>query len=449
MNNIQRATEYNFDSLVGPTHNYSGLAYGNIASQRHRYSIANPKAAALQGLKKMKLLHKLGVKQGLIPPQDRPNILALRECGYTGSERNILESVSHTDFELLLLCSSASAMWAANAATVSPSADTKDKRLHITPANLVTQQHRAIESPQTALFLKNIFEDHQIFSHHPPLVNNSIFYDEGAANHMRLTTAHGSRGIEIFVYGKNGTQNIPKVFPARQSLAASKEITRQHKLDDNHIFFIQQNPEAIDYGIFHNDVIAVANENVLIYHEQAFVNSKDVVKDIQAKFENIFNKKLYIIEISQEQMAIEEAVSSYFFNSQIVTLRNGHMALIVEQECRENRKIGKLISEILKAKNPISEVHFVDLRQSMRNGGGPACLRLRVVLTEEEQKGVHPGYLLTDERLEVLEQWIQKHYRNKLAIDDLRDYQLLKESYAALDELTQILQIGSIYPFQK
>jgi len=151
------AYEYNFDGLIGPTHNYSGLAHGNIASSKHRFAISSPQKAALEGLKKMKLLHGLGVKQGFILPQERPSFRTLYAYGFAGTDRQILEKVSRKNFPLLLACSSASAMWTANAATVSPSADTKDGRVHMTVANLVSKKHRSIEPPETARFLKTIF----------------------------------------------------------------------------------------------------------------------------------------------------------------------------------------------------------------------------------------------------------------------------------------------------
>ena len=74
-----QAREYNFDGLIGPTHNFSGLASGNIASAKSRFSISHPKKAALQGLAKIKLLMNLGLPQGIIPPQERPNLTALRQ----------------------------------------------------------------------------------------------------------------------------------------------------------------------------------------------------------------------------------------------------------------------------------------------------------------------------------------------------------------------------------
>ena len=244
-----KAIEYNFDGLIGPTHNFGGLSFGNLACETNRFAVSNAREAALQGLRKMRLLHEMGVKQGLLPPHERPNIGFLRQQGYSGTDRQILERVSRSDPELLLICSSASPMWTANAATVSPSADTEDGRVHITTANLLTQKHRAIEPPQTEKILRLLFAQKKYFACHPPLEDNGLFADEGAANHLRLAPGHGEAGLEIFVYGKKSkepSQTLPKKYPARQSLAASVRISENHRLASEQVVFAKQNPEIID-----------------------------------------------------------------------------------------------------------------------------------------------------------------------------------------------------------
>src|SRR5262249_41246840 len=100
------------------------------------------------------------------------------------------------------------------------------------------------------------------------------------------------------------------------------------------------------------------------------------------------------------------------------------------------------------AQIPIKSIHYLDLHESMANGGGPACLRLRIVLTESELKSINPHVILSDFLYEKLVQWIEKHFRETLNPKDLADPDLLKESRQALDELTQILRIGSVYSFQ-
>src|SRR5207248_4434793 len=137
---MNRATtiEVNFAGLPGPTHNYSGLAEGNLASERHRSRVSNPRQAALQGLAKMKALADRGFAQAVLPPHERPDMAALRAVGFAGDDSAMLRSAAKAAPQLLAACSSAAAMWVANAATVSPSTDTADARVHFTPANLVS-----------------------------------------------------------------------------------------------------------------------------------------------------------------------------------------------------------------------------------------------------------------------------------------------------------------------
>ena len=446
------AYEVNFDGVVGPTHHYGGLSWGNIASKRHAGDVSNPKRAALQGLGKMKLLSDLGVRQGVLPPHERPNIAALRQLGFTGSDVQVLEKVCRKNPRLLEGCSSASPMWAANAATVAPSLDTQDCRLHITPANLVGQLHRSFEPPTTRRILRRIFFDEERFSVHQPLPAATDLGDEGAANHTRLCRAYGEAGIQIFVYGRSShsvSARRPEKFPARQTLEASSSVARVHQLWPKRTVFIQQNPEAIDAGVFHNDVISVGNQNVFLYHEYAFGDTPGAIERIRQAYDQSCGDDLITIEVRASEVSLEDAVGSYLFNSQLVTLPDRTMSLICAKECLELEASRACIEKMLDGDNPIRSAHDVDIHQSMKNGGGPACLRLPVVLTADELAAVHQPVLLTDGLYHQLHAWIGKHYRDALRPDDLADPKLLEESRSALDELARILQLGSIYPFQR
>jgi succinylarginine dihydrolase len=436
------AAETNFDGIPGPTHNYAGLSIGNLASQAHANKPSNPKAAALQGLEKMKFLADLGVSQAVLPPDERPDIAALRRRGFAGTDAQILEAAARQP-AVLAACSSASAMWAANAATVSPSADASDGRVHITPANLVTQFHRSLEPPTTAAVLRAIFQDDSAFAHHDPLAATSDFADEGAANHTRLSAKYVAAGVEIFVYGRSAGTSAASRFPARQTLEASQAIARLHKLDPRKTIYVRQNPVAIDAGAFHNDVVAVGNLNVFLYHASAFV-------DFEA--ENIrraFDGDCHLIKVTESEVPLDDAVSTYLFNCQIVSLADGSMAVIAPVESRDNPRTRSFLDDLLTRNTPIRYLHYVDVRQSMNNGGGPACLRLRAVLTDEERRRVNPAVFLNDRLYEVLKEWINRHYRDRLTPAELADPKLLEESRRALDELARILKLGSVYPFQK
>jgi len=442
------ARESNFDGLIGPTHNYAGLSPGNVASVTNAGGTSKPKAAALQGLAKMKTLMDLGLTQGVLPPQHRPDLSALRRIGFTGTDEAILRDAHGSDPTLLPAVWSASSMWAANAATVSPSADTNDGKLHITPANLISNYHRSLEHPTTTRMLRMIFSDEDRFVVHDPLPDQMRFADEGAANHIRFACAHGDPGVEMFVYGfdREDPAGGARKYPSRQTRSACQAIARMHRLDPIKTVYTRQHPDAIDAGVFHNDVIATGNESVFMYHEQAFATSRSMITDIAGPL----GRELNIIEACNSDFSLNDAVTSYLFNSQIITLADGSMALIAPLEAQENPRVNRFVERMIgDASNPINTVRFLDVRESMRNGGGPACLRLRIVLTDQELDAVHQGVLMSDKLLAKLMRWVEKHYPDELSGDDLLDSSLARALTDALDELTLILDLPGLYPFQR
>jgi succinylarginine dihydrolase len=445
-----QAREANFDGLVGPTHNYAGLSFGNVASQTNEKTVANPLAAAKQGLRKMKRLADLGFLQGVLPPQERPSLRLLRELGFSGSDARVIERAAKEAPELLAAASSASAMWTANAATVSPSADTEDGRVHFTPANLTSKLHRAIEHEATRRTLAAIFSDERHFAVHEALPGTPALGDEGAANHTRFCSRYGERGVEFFVYGRSEYRRgpEPRRYPARQTFEASRAVAQRHRLREDATVYAQQNPEVIDEGVFHNDVIAVGNRETLFCHERAFVDQAGVYDRLRAQLSRL-DATFNVIEVPDARVTVSDAVSSYLFNSQLLTRPDGGDVLVVPQECRENPRVSAYLDDLVAGGGPIGEVLVFELRESMKNGGGPACLRLRVVLDEAERAAVKPGVWIDDALFARLDGWIGKHYRDRLAPEDLADPALIVESRTALDELTQILGVGSLYDFQR
>ena len=443
-----KAVEANFDGLVGPTHNYAGLSYGNVASQKNQANAANPKKAALQGLAKMKALADMGMTQGVLAPQERPDIHTLRKLGFSGTDANVLAQASKQAPRILAGCCSASSMWTANAATVSPSADTADNKVHFTAANLSNKFHRSIEHQVTGRILQATFADTEHFSHHQALPSVDQFGDEGAANHTRFCHEYAERGVEFFVYGKHAFDDskiAPKKYPARQTLEASQAVARLHQLADTHVVYAQQNPDVIDAGVFHNDVIAVGNANVLFCHQQAFLNQHQVKAELMTKMGDNF----HIIEAPTDKVSVQDAVSSYLFNSQLLSLPNGKTALVIPQECQNNPRVWQYLESLVAGNSPIDQTLIFDLKQSMSNGGGPACLRLRVVMNEQQIAATNQATLMNDSLYSTLTAWVEKHYRDHLAEADLADPLLLIESRTALDELTAIMKLGSLYPFQR
>jgi succinylarginine dihydrolase len=438
--------EFNFDGIVGPTHNYSGLSYGNVASATHKNLPSNPRAAALQGLEKMRRLHALGIGQAVLPPLRRPRLDFLREVGFSGTDRQIIDRAAKSDPVLLSAAYSASSMWTANAATVSPSPDCSDGRLHLTAANLISNLHRSLEPESTYRVLKCVFGDEAQFAVHPPLPSAHAFCDEGAANHTRLCREFGEPGIEVFVFGRSALKaeaTAPRRFPARQTMEAAQAIARVHLLDPSRAIFFQQNPAAIDAGVFHNDVISVGNQNVLLCHELAFAEQANALDRLQQAFADQCSGRLHVIQIAARDLSLESAVKSYLFNSQLLTRPDGRMCLICPVECNEDPAAFACIQQILSADNPIDQVEFFDLRQSMRNGGGPACLRLRVVLTDAQRSALHPGILFGETLFSQLVDWVKRHYRDKLTPADLADPRFMAEVNAAFDELGQMLQLAA------
>ncbi|NCO71188.1 MULTISPECIES: N-succinylarginine dihydrolase [Shewanella] len=440
--------EANFDGLVGPTHNYAGLSFGNVASFSNAAQTSNPKAAAKQGLQKAKSLADLGMIQGVLAPQERPDLYTLRRIGFSGSDAEVLQKASQQAPALLNACCSASSMWTANAATVSPSADSRDGKVHFTPANLVDKLHRSIEPVTTGNILQATFNNDRHFKHHQHLPEHASFGDEGAANHTRLCAEYGYAGVELFVYGQSATNPDapkPKKYPARQTLEASQAVARLHQLEDESCVFMQQNPDVIDQGVFHNDVISVGNQNVLFYHEQAFLHTEAKFDEIRRKMDS----DMHFIKVATSQVSIDNAVKSYLFNTQIITLPSGEMAIIAPTNCQENPAVFAYLNELITLGTPIKQVRYFDVKQSMQNGGGPACLRLRVAMNQQEVAAVNQNTLMSDSLFTRLNTWVDRHYRDQLTVQDLADPQLIIESRTALDELTQILKLGSVYQFQK
>ncbi len=436
-----RTREANFDGLVGPTHNYAGLAFGNVASASNRGRISNPRAAALQGLRKMRFLADLGIPQGILPPQPRPRLDVLRALGFTGKDAAVIAAAHAQAPHLLAQVYSASPMWVANAATVSPSADTADGRVHFTPANLLTSLHRSIEAEQTEKMLRQIFADPRHFTVHAPLPAQADYADEGAANILRLTPEHGAQGLEILVYGRDASDPdaAPRRFPARQTKQACEAMFRRHGVAQS--LLLRQHPAAIDAGVFHNDVISVANESVLFAHSLTFAEGEAAFAEIRGRT----GDWLTLLTVSEDEVPLADAIKSYLFNTQILRMEDGTMAILAPTECEETPSVRAALARIQSANdNPINAVHFLDLRESMRNGGGPACLRLRVVLTEAERAAVAPGIWLTSARHAALETWVQNHYRDCLSPDDLADPALATEAMEALAALEPILGLKII-----
>ncbi len=414
-------TEINFDGIIGPSHNYAGLSAGNLASANNAGAVSSPRAAALQGIEKMRANLRLGLAQGFFMPLDRPNAAWLS---------GLATDMAHAEPHIRAAAFSASAMWAANAATVSPAPDSMDGRCHLSVANLLTMAHRSHEWAGTLAQLRVAFADEQHFAVHgavpPP------YGDEGAANHMRLCPSHGEGGIEIFVYGKSGGP-----FPARQHIESSKAVARAHRIDPAKTLFIQQAERAIAAGAFHNDVVAVANERVLFCHEAAFEEPENAYAAIRTAMPSA-----EIIVVPEARVSLADAVQSYLFNAQLVTLPGGEgMALILPLEAQENTAVWSWLSEMVAGNGPIRRLVPVDVRQSMANGGGPACLRLRVVANPAT---VDPRFLADETKLDAMAAVIAAHWPESIAPEQLGDPALITRVQAARLALLDVCGLAEL-----
>jgi succinylarginine dihydrolase len=419
---MSNLVEINFDGIVGPSHNYAGLSLGNLASAKHGGSVSYPRAAALQGLGKMRHNMGLGLTQGLLCPLPRPNhgLLAALGLGQPADE---------TERRLRAAAWSASSMWSANAATVSPAPDTADGRCHLTAANLVTMPHRAQEWPDTVRQLRLAFADTTHFTVHDAVP--ACFGDEGAANHMRMGTSHAAPGLEIFVYGRTGG-----AFPARQHEQASRAVARLHGLDPARCLFVEQSPDAIAAGAFHNDVVAVANERVLFTHEQAFADPEGTYAAIRTALPGA-----EIVVVPASAVSLADAVASYLFNAQLLTLPTGEMALVIPLEAWEHPAVRAWLDGMLASNGPIRRVLPVDVRQSMANGGGPACLRLRIVA---DPATIDPRFLLSDARADALEKVITDHWPQQINPGEIGSDALARMVISARAVLLEALDLGEL-----
>ena len=247
---------------------------------------------------------------------------------------------------------------------------------------------------------------------------------------MRLCDDHAASGVEVFVYGRAGG-----AFPARQHIEASRAVARIHALDSSRTLFVEQSEEAIAAGAFHNDVVAVANERVLFAHEQAFADKHGFFADLRRLLPSV-----EVIEVPAAAVSLSDAIKSYLFNAQLVTLPDGGgMALIVPTEAQATPSVWSWLQTLITGNGPIRRVIPVDVRQSMANGGGPACLRLRVVA---DPLTVDPRFMVDDAKLDGIAAVIAANWPEQITPGDLAAPRLIAKVEQSWLTLVDHLQLS-------
>ena len=409
--------ELQMDRIVGPTHHFAGLGVGNVASKKNQGKVSNPRAAALQGLDKMRAVAQLGVPQLILPPQSRPDFQFLRQMGFDGTDAVVIQRAAKESPTILSAAASSSAMWTANAATVAASVDGDLNSAVMTIANLSSSLHRSIEPSQTYSECSELFPKNMRVV--KTLSGGFMMRDEGAANHMRLGSHQALPGVHVFVYGDQHPG--PKVHVARQSLAACQTIARLHRLPSENTFFIKQHPEAIDAGAFHNDVVAASHHHLVLHHERAFWQAESTWENIANRYREIYGRDLTRIQVSEQELSLADAIATYLFNSQIVSPSDADRPILFcPTQVAEHEEASAIARRLVNDKH-FDDVQFMELRESMAGGGGPACLRLRIPLTEDEISAIHHKAVWTPKLDVTIRNFVQDSYPESLSFDDLSD----------------------------
>ncbi len=432
--------ELQLDGIIGPTHHFGGLGVGNVASLQSRWRPSHPRSAALEGCSKMDRVAALGVPQFFLPPLARPDWSFLARVGFAGGRSEVLKRCGAEYPQLLSAAYSSSFMWTANAATTAPASDTTDGKARAVIANLCSSLHRGMEADGRHAQLAAILYGRAGIEVESGLPSVNPLRDEGAANHMRLCgpSRHSQKaGLHVFVHEPVviSEQTVAPKYASRQGSLASRVVASRLRLPESHCVFLEQTQAAIDFGVFHNDVIATSHRNVLIYHRDAFVDSDRAVEEICSRFRHLIGEELIALEVSRRALPLEEAVRTYLFNSQIVTRSDEAMQMVCPEQCRDSDATQQLIHGWIGDPSiPIAGVDYVPLSESMANGGGPACLRLRWTDSDGRLASAMQRYRWSEENSERVRAWITKGYAECLTFDDFTRIEFAEHATNAIEQ---------------
>jgi succinylarginine dihydrolase len=114
---------------------------------------------------------------------------------------------------------------------------------------------------------------------------------------------------------------------------------------------------------------------------------------------------------------------------------------VVPSEAWDSASVRHWLDATLAGNGPIRRVIPVDVRQSMANGGGPACLRLRVVA---DPATIDPRFLVDDAKLDWVADVVRRHWPEQIHHDDLQSAALIGDVEGARAALLEALDLGQL-----
>ena len=362
----------------------SGHSHGNLASMASKGIQSNPKKAALEWLNKVTSVANLGAVQLILPPQPRPLVKHQNNCNWQQLTSAFI--------------------WMANAGHFIPSSDTYHSRHQFIPANMNQTRHRRHEHYFNRFWIK------KLLNHTPTTIQSKLNNDdEGAANAIRLWGKNAA--LNLFIYGHKST-----TFPSRQSKDSINELI--HKAGIKNAIQLEQTKEAIDHGVFHNDVISFGFHNQLICHEHAFIDQEHQLKSISDRYFKLNRSMLNITEVSTKDLSLQDCIDSYLFNSQVIIKKNKTI-LLCPIDVKKNKSSLIIVNSWLK-KGLFNEIKFSNIQSSLMNGGGPACLRLCIYLDPNELNAIPKQFYLTNELISKLNKIINQIYPETIRLQDIQ-----------------------------
>jgi succinylarginine dihydrolase len=175
---------------------------------------------------------------------------------------------------------------------------------------------------------------------------------------------------------------------------------------------------------------------VLFAHEKAFADRDRVASECERLFPDV-----QLVEVPASEVPVADAVSSYLFNAQLVSPPDGETTLIVPSEARETASVWSWLQRHVAGNGPIRNLVVVDVRQSLANGGGPACLRLRVAA---DPATVDPRFLVDEAKLDRIAAVIEQSWPAEIHSSELQDPKVVAAIESARASLYDSLDLAEL-----